>query len=243
MGKIKPTTITTPRIVQPRAYGATWLWLAFLVALSLWSWQVFRLGEHSGGLDAAERDRVEASLKQRVEELEKQKMALTAQAARFERAAQIDREAAEQVQGEVKSLQQERSELKREVAFLKALVSGEASEELQLESPVLVQGNGGGYHFEVKLSKRSDDPGTVTGRVVIKVVGKSGGAEKKLDMKMLTDGKRTNIGIKFKNYQKLKTDIKLPEGFDPSKIEVAVQPNGNVYKAFEQVYDWKLSDA
>jgi hypothetical protein len=243
MGKIKPSTITTPRIVQPRAYGATWLWAVFLVALSLWSWQVFLLGEHSGGLDAAQRDKVEASLQQRVDDLEKQKMALTAQAARFERAAQIDREAAEQVKGEVKSLQEERAALKREVAFLKALVSGEASEELAFESPKLMLVDGRDYRFEVTLSKRSEDAGTVSGRVVIKVVGNSDGVEKQLDMSALTDGKRTNIGIKFKNYQKLKTDLKLPEGFDPSRIEVAVQPNGNVYKAFEQAFDWKVSDA
>ena len=243
MAKIKPTRVTTPRIVQPRTHSALWLWLLFLVALSLWSWQVFRLGEHSGGLDAAKRDSIEASLRQRVDDLEKQKMALTAQAARFERAAQIDRQAADQVQGEVRSLQEERAALKREVAFLKALVSGEASEELKLEAPKLVLVDGRDYRFEVTLAKRSDDDGTVSGRVIIKVAGKSEGAEKKLDMETLTDGKRTNIGIKFKNFQKLKTELRLPEGFDPSAIEVAVEPNGNVYKAFEQTYDWKVSDA
>ncbi|MCB1772522.1 MAG: hypothetical protein KDI88_02815 [Gammaproteobacteria bacterium] len=243
MAKIKPTIITTPRIVQPRRHGALWLWLLFLVALSLWSWQVFRLGENSGGFDGAKRDSIEASLNQRIEDLEKQKMALTAQAARFERAAQIDREAAEQVKGEVRSLQEERATLKREVAFLKALVSGEASEELKLEAPKLVLVDGREYRFEVTLAKRAEGDDTVSGRVVIHVIGKSEGAEKKLDMEALTDGKRTNIGIRFRNFQKLKTDLKLPEGFDPSKIEVAVEPNGNVYKAFEQAYDWNVSDA
>ncbi len=31
----------------------------------------------------------------------------------------------------------------------------------------------------------------------------------------LTDGKRSNIGIRFKSFQKLKTDLNCPRGFEP----------------------------
>ncbi len=67
---------------------------------------------------------VEDELQQRIDELEEERDALRASAARFERAGQIDRAAADGVQSEVKALQDERAELKREVALLKPWFPG-----------------------------------------------------------------------------------------------------------------------
>jgi hypothetical protein len=243
MSKVKPTRIVTPRIIQPRSGGWTWLWLAFLAAFSFWTWQVYEFGQQRGGYSATQRDAAEDALLARIDDLEKQKIALTARAARYERAGQIDRAAAEEVKAEVRELQEERAALKREVAFLTSLVSGGGTEELLLDAPRLVETGERSFRFEVTLKKRSEDSNTVSGRVLIKVLGKAGDKQQRLEMTEFTDGKRSNIGIRFKNFQKLKTDLKLPEGFDPIKIEVAVQPTGNQFKSLEQAYDWKLSDA
>jgi hypothetical protein len=241
MSKVKPRKVTTPRIVQPQQ-GWPWIWLVFLAALSLWSWQVFEFGQRNGGFHAVEREAVEDQLRARIAELEKANMALTARAARFERASQIDRAAAVKVQDEVRSLQEERATLRREVAFLKTLVSGEASEELALDEPSLTTTDDGDYFFEVTLSKASEEESTVSGRVMINVLGETANGGKTLSMEEFTEGRRTNIGIKFRNFQRLKTEIALPEGFEPSTIEIAVQPNGNVFKPFRHTYPWKISD-
>lgn len=243
MGKLKPTRIVTPRIVQPgEGGGRGWIWLLFLVALGAWSWQVFEFGRQRAGLDSGARDQVEDSLYERIAALEDERDALRRAAARFERSGQIDRAAADGVKAEVKSLQAERAELKREVAFLKTLVSG-GSSKLALDDSRLVDAGDGRYRFEVTLSKQSDDGKTVAGQAVIRVKGRQGGIDKTLDMKTITDGRRTNIGIKFKNFQKLKTEIKVPPDFEPATIEVSVLPEGKQFKSFEQVYDWVVSDA
>ena len=239
MTKVKPTRIVTPRIVQPGGAGKGWLWLFFLVALAAWSWQVFDFGRQRGGLDSAQRDRVEAELRAAVRELEQERDALRAAKARFERAGQIDRAAADGVKSEVRMLQEERAELRREVAFLKSLVSG-AGESLLLDGESLSEVGERSYQFEVTLSKRGEDPDTVTGQALISVSGQAEGVERTLDLEALTDGRRTNIGIKFKNFQKLKTEIQLPEGFEPRSIEVAVQPEGKKFKSFAQSFDWRL---
>jgi hypothetical protein len=41
----------------------------------------------------------------------------------------------------------------------------------------------------------------------------------------------------------LTTDLSLPKGFEPAKIEVAVKPEGKSFRSFEQSFDWKPSDA
>jgi hypothetical protein len=236
MAKIKPTEVITPKIVERRVNP--WPWILAVALLALWTWQVLAFGERQGGHAAGAAAARENQLESRIAALEKEKVELTAHAARLERASQIDRAAVESIKGEVTALQEERAALKREVAFMKALVSGEATEELWLEKPRLRDAGDGRFVFDVTLTKPPDDDGTVTGRVVIEVIGKAGGKTERVDMKSLTQGSRTNIGIRFKNYQRLSTDMVLPEDFQPEQIEVAVEPSGDVYKAFKKLYDW-----
>jgi len=146
------------------------------------------------------------------------------------------------VKGEVKALQDERAELKREVAFLKSLVSGENG-KLALDDDSLVADGERRFQFEVTLSKMTADDKTVAGDVVIRVKGMQGAVEKTLDMKTITEGRRSKIGIRFRNFQKLKTEIVLPEDFEPTTIEVRVVPTGKHFKTFEQAYDWRVSSA
>ena len=242
MGKIKATRIVTPRIVESRSGWRPWLWVALLVFLAAWSWQVYEFGRAQASLDAGMRDPSLTDPLQRIAELEQERDALRASAARLERAGQIDRAAADSVQAEIRALQEERAELKREVAFLRRLVSGGDS-KLVLDGHSLTVLDKMAYRFEVTLSKQTEDEDTINGYAVISVTGQLNGVEKTLDMQTLTNGRRSNIGIRFKNFQRLTTDISLPEGFEPAKIGVAVKPDGKGFRSFQQSFDWKPSDA
>ncbi len=242
MGKIKPTRVITPRIVQPGEGGRPWLGTLLLIILALWSWQVFEFGrKHAAPAGSGQRDQLEESLQQRIRELEEERDALRADVARFEGAGQIDRAAADDIQSEVKAIQEQRAELKREIGLLKSLVSG-GDDKLMLGDANLTEIDGGSYRFEVTLSKRIDDQETVSGQVVLSVTGRLGGEDKILDMQALTGGSLSNIGIRFRNFQKLTTDLQLPAGFEPAAIQVSVRPDGQGFKSFDQVFDWKTSD-
>ena len=243
MGKKKPTRIITPRIVQPgEGGGRPWLWLLFLLGLGVWTWQVFEFGRQRAGFDVGHWGEREQSMQQRIEDLEEERDELRAAAARFERAGQIDRAAAEGVQAEIKALQDERAELKREVALLESLVSG-SKDTLTLSVFGLRTGDELNFQFEVTLSKRSESEDTVSGQVTVEVTGDLAGERHILDMNQLTDGSRSSIGIRFKSFQKLKADLQLPEGFEPDSLKVLVSPDDEKFKSFEQVYDWKVDGA
>lgn len=244
MGKVKPTRIVTPRIVQPDERGPKpWLWLLLLFVLALWSWQVYEFGRQGGAFQiAAPANTVEYGLRERIAELEEEREVLLAAAERFERMGEVERTAAEAVKSQVKALQTERAELKREVAFLKSLVAG-GGRRLVLNDQSLSALGEGIYRFEVTLAKRTDDQETVSGQVVISVRGRSENGPTVLDMGSLTEGRRSTIGIRFKSFQRLKTDIRLPTGFEPESIQVAVKPDGKDFESFERAFDWKPSDA
>lgn len=234
--------IPTPRIVQPGDRSRGWLWILVAVTLGAWSWQVFEFGRHQAGFSVNERNHAVKALERRIAELEQERDALRADAARFERAGQIDRAAADGVQAEIRSLQDERAELKREVAFLKSLVSGE-EHQLALTDHRLAEIDERAYRFEVTLSKSSDKEGMVEGDVVVSVRGEAEGLLRTLDMETLTDGRRSRIGIKFKNFQKLSADLRLPEGFEPTEVLVEVKPRVEGFGAFQQSFAWSLTDA
>jgi hypothetical protein len=242
MTKVRPSRVATPRIVQPGERSRPLVWLLVLVVLGAWTWQVFEFGRQQAGFSVTASNAREDELAERIVELEAERAELLSTAARFERAGQIDRAAVDGVQTQVKALQDERAELKREVAFLKTLVSGE-EHKLALAEPTLVELGERAYRFEITLSKGSDKAGTVQGEAILSVKGRTKSGEKVLDMKTLTDGRRSRIGIKFKNFQKIKADLKLPDGFEPAEIVVAVKPGSKGFKAFEKSYDWQVSDA
>jgi hypothetical protein len=244
MARVKPTRVTTPRIVQPgEGGGRTWLWLLLLIGLAAWSWQVYEFGRQRAGFHSDKRNRVEVELKQRIRELEEDRDAMRASAAKFERAGQIDRAAADGVQAEIRALQEERAELKRELALLKSLVSDGGQQLLVLGDFSLTRLDDLSYRFEVTLSKRADDQELVSGEVTIGVNGQTDGEETFIGMSELTEGKRTNFGIRFKSFQKLKADLHLPEEFDPVSLVVKVEPEGKKFQSFEQAYDWKVPGA
>lgn len=243
MARVKAGRVASPRIVQPGERTRPWLWILLLLALGAWSWQVFEFGQQRAGYDSGARDVVEDQLRQQIAELEAERDRLRAESARHERAGQIDRAAAQGVRSEVQALQDERADLKREVAFLKTLVSGGGDSKLGLGQDSLVALGEDSYRFEVTLSKRTADTKTVSGQVSLTVTGEMDGKPKTLDMKALTQGKRSNIGIRFKNFQKLKSEFRLPKGFVPASIGVTVKPEGKSFKSFEQTYDWKAADA
>jgi hypothetical protein len=154
----------------------------------------------------------------------------------------IDRAAAEGVQAEIKALQDERAELKREVALLESLVSG-SKDTLTLSDFGLRTSDELNFQFEVTLSKRTESEDTVSGQVTVELSGDLAGERQILDMNQLTDGSRSSIGIRFKSFQKLKADLQLPEGFEPDSLKVLVSPDDKKFKSFEQVYDWKVEGA
>lgn len=242
MGKGKPTTVASPRIIQPGEGRRIWPWVLLFVVLCAWTWQVFEFGRQQAGFSVTKSNAREGELATRIAELEAERDELRSAAARFERAGQIDRAAVDGVQEQVKVLQDERAALKREVAFLKTLVSGE-EHKLALAKPTLVALGERAYRFEVTLSKGSENGGTVQGEAIFSVKGRTDAGDKTLDMEALTEGRRARIGIKFKNFQKLSAEITLPEGFQPAEIVVGVKPGGKGFKAFETSFDWQVSDA
>lgn len=234
--RVRPV-VTAPRIVQPGGHARTWLLTVVLVLVIALAWQAFDYGRKRAGFDLPQHLATESQLRQRVQQLEQERDQLRMQEARFQRAAQIDQAAMAAVQTDLKNLQQQRAELRRQVALLKSLVSGDATSPKLVGVKLQKLGDGGHYRFAFSLTNRTLNGKRITGQAAIQVVGQSQGKPVTLTASDLgVDNKQLRLG--FKNYQKITGDMTLPSGFVPSELQIDVASSAKQFKAFKQVFHW-----
>ena len=121
MARVKGPRIKAPKIVEPGRRLVLWLTLGALILLIGWTWFAYDFGRQDAGFHSAAAGDRQQRLRAKIRALEKERVQLLLTAANHQRASQIDRDAARRVQQDIKSLQDERAELKRQVAFLKGL--------------------------------------------------------------------------------------------------------------------------
>lgn len=228
----------TPKIIEPGERHPLLLLLLVLSLMAMVGWYAYDFGQRRAGYFAHESEAQKVQLKQQLKSLGEECDKQRELAARYQRASQIDRLAAEQVREEMKTLQQERSDLRKKVAFLDSLISGEMA-ALQVSQVKLERrGDGNTYGFSFMISKRAKDDVRVTGKVGLKVSGKLQGKQTTLTPEKL--GLNDVLKMGFRHFQKFEGTLKLPDGFDPGELIVVGQPEGKKIKRFEQRIKWQL---
>lgn len=238
MAKIKPDRIGTPRIVQSEARPSVWVWGLLLIALGLWSWQVYEYGRTFVGHDLAARADIEGDLRRQIAELERERDELRFMSARYERASQIDREATQAVHAEIRSLENERADLEQELAMLRERLSGGESkfEIADYSLRKLEPENRYRYAFTVSRMVKSNEK--IEGRVIIRVAGELQGKSTELSLADLADDGTEVHKLGFRHFQKVEGELKLPPEFVPNAMIIDVEPKATEFKPFSQTFDW-----
>lgn len=228
----------TPRIVQPSGRRPLLVLLLVVLVASVVGWFTFDYGQRKAGYFASRSDARTQGLEQRLEELGKECDQQRELAARYQRASQIDRMAADQVREELKTLQQQRAKLQQKVAFLQSLISGEVTVLQVSQMEVARDGEGRTYRYSFLVSKRAKSDAKVTGKVELQVVGQQEGKEITLKSDKLGLSEPLTMGFKY--FQKFEGKLQLPAEFVPSELVVIGQPKGKKFKRFEQRIKWQF---
>lgn len=231
----------TPQIVQPGNHArlSLWLLLLLLVAGGALAWKMFDFGRYQAGFDAEARDTEIALLKDRVRSLQAERDSLQQKATRFERAAQIDREAVKATQEQLRVLQDERAKLQKEAAFLKSLVSGDLTMLQVTDFHLHKDPQGNRFTYKFTVSKRAKGNHKVRGHVALGVRGQNKGKAVTLSAKELGI-KSKSLVMGFSFFQQFEGELRLPVGFIPKSLVISVRPNGKKFKSFDHSVDWQL---
>lgn len=218
------------------------LLVMLLVVLVLAGWALFEYGRFSAGYDSIEVTQEHQVLLSHVKDLDEQIEKLREEKAVLERAAQIERKAYDELDTTLKVLQAEILELKEELAFYRGIVSPRQSAEgLHLQRFKLeANGQPRGYRYKVILTQVLKNDITARGSIQLSIAGRQGGDAKVLGLRDVTDKQVRELEYRFKYFQNLEGDIQLPEGFQPLRVTVSVQPRNsrNDQKTIEKTFDW-----
>jgi hypothetical protein len=212
---------------SPLRARLAWLVLALVVCTALWL--VYTYGQRRGGYDASEAQRQIAMLELRVAQFKQENGALREKAARLENAALVDRHAYSDVEADLRALQGEIYDLKKQLGFYQRVVAADTDregpriEDIKLMS---VEGQPGHYRYRLTLVQAAKRGKAVKGAVQLRIDGMSDGRPKALTLKTLSGGKTESLLFAFKYFQNLDGEFLLPEGFEPGFLWVQLQVKG-----------------
>ena len=223
---------------RPMRNGLIYTVLAVLITATIAG--AFEFGRIRAGFDASESERARERADQEIEVLTVQNRELRERIALLERSSEIDREAREQVQNNLSSMQDEVLELREELAFYRGIVSPEdAQAGLRIQSfKVSNPSDSDLYRYRLVLIQAIKHDRRASGRVEVTVHGVRDGEPVSIPLRELVTGDMDEISYSFKYFQDFEGDMRVPAGFEPLRVDVAVLPGGRATDAVRRTIDW-----
>lgn len=153
--------------------------------------------------------------------------------ARFQLSAEVDRQAGEELRKQVFGLRDEKAALQRDVEVYRILTSKKSTNPMGISFGIFSVSAlaDNKKQFKLVVQKLAEGDDDFSGQLRVLVVGQKDGAETKISLhelvvsKIETEPLAENIPLNFKFFQNIDTEIVLPDGFVPVRVELAVKSN------------------
>ena len=214
----------------------------FFVAMVLFilgaSWSMYELGQMQAGYNTLEALQKQLALNDRIDALTNENQALHEQVTLLERTQAVDREAADEASNNLKQLQDEILELREEADFYRGIISpADRQAGLGVQSfKVSASGTEGLYHYELVMTQVLANERVVSGEVKLAVQGAQDQMPMTLSFNELSPNNSVSDNFRFRYFQKMEGDIRLPEGFVPRNVQVELTPAGR--KPVSKSFSW-----
>ena len=170
----------------------------------------------------------------------------------LELAADIDRQAALELQETIKQLRDESADLGKEVTLYKSLMAPSSLERgLQIaDFELTVSDQPGAFDYRLLLTQVAQRRNWVEGRVSVSVAGTGAvqggagnegeeGSQQVLPLTELGHDGKYPLSYRFRYFQDLSGTVSLPDGFQPLRIVVSADPKGRG-DTLERTFDWQV---
>lgn len=205
-----------------------------LAALLFGAWGVWRVLVPAAGDPRAELARTERQLGEAQVELEGERQ----KNATLSRSDQISRDANRELQGALAVRDEEIAGLRADVAFYERLVGSTAQRRgLNVHAIRMEPQSERAWHFNATLTRNLDRQVISEGELTLSIEGSREGRLQTLEWEHLRQQpEAAGVGFSFRYFQQVRGDIFLPEGFEPVRINVSLDPQSG--PALEQSFTW-----
>ncbi len=150
---------------------------------------------------------------------------------KYQVSAEVDRQAGEDVRKKVLDLREENAALQRDIDVLRIMTSDKNKNPKGISFGIFSVSSLPDNKHQLKLvvQKLAEGDDEFTGQLRFMVVGQRDGQETKISLHELavvkadTEPMTESIPLNFKFFQNLETEIVLPAGFTPVRVELAVK--------------------
>ncbi len=206
--------------------------LALLIAIDYGQWKSIASAMVSTG--------EKRSLLKEVIALRRENETLAYDNARLRRAAEIAAHARQENHAQLVSLQSQVAALGSEIEFYRDVVgateidAGPRVNGIQIRA---LEGDGR-YAYKLVMTHVSKDDRTAEGTLQVDVRGEIKGQRKALEFADIVESGPGALGFKFKHFHLFEGTLKMPAGFVPRQIHLAVREQSRRNRTHEETYDW-----
>ena len=175
------------------------------------------------------------------DELNEKNKELDRELSKLKRIASVDTKTSISLQNEIKSLQAEVFNLRKELTFYKGIITASSyARGLNIQ----------GLHIESTHDEKS-----FIYKLVLTNIGKSDSiAEVTVDMSLegsdesgpriissdkMNFGQKVNRRIKIRNFERIEGSFNIPDGFDPLRVLVDLQQHDRSKSSIHRVFEWR----
>lgn len=225
-------SISAPRLaVRPHVpWYVRWaIALPFLLVAALLVGWAYDAGMALAGFHRGEAEQEITRLRENVLQLEEKNAEQVRQIAVHERQAQMQQAAADEVQEQVATLQEENGRLREDLSFFQSLpLTAGRDAELSIHNVKLEPGSlPGEYHCRMLLVQGVQRQGRVfQGNLQMVVNGEQGGQKVVLQFPPPDAAEVATQQLNFKYYQRVERTFRLPEGMQIDSVQIRVFEKG-----------------
>jgi len=230
--KVKGSPVYRMKVVPHRPLKNALIVLALLalIGAALTVAYSYALSQASSErLSPQEAQELRAQLEKLTQEASESKREL----AKYQLSAEVDRQAGEELRKQVFSLRDEKAAMQRDVEVYRILTSNKSTNPMGISFGIFSVSAlaDNKKQFKLVVQKLAEGDDDFSGNLQVFVVGQKEGAETKISLHELVVSKvgvepmTENIPLNFKFFQNIDTEVVLPEGFIPVRVELAVKSN------------------
>lgn len=230
---------TSEMIVKPRVSPRIKLTLAIVAAAVFLATlgAIYNYGLNTAGFKRFVASKKQEQLQNQIEQLKQANRELTAALARAERTLQMDQAAYQELDHSLKESSREIVKLREELNFYRNIISppnkksGVRIQSLNIDKTE----DKNTYRYKLVLIQALKHDRTVRGRARFEIVGMQAG---KSTVLKFPAANQKPIDVKFRYFQDVEGEIRLPQNFEPRQIKASVTTTGRGSQTVEQVYNW-----
>lgn len=230
MAKVKGSPVYRLKLVPHRPLKSALIALLSIALVLAAVVAAYRYAEYKASIERLSPAEAKA-LRGQLDVMTTESAELRRELATYQLSAEVDRKAGEELRQRVMELREEKAALQRDIDVYRIMTSKKNSNPKGISFGVFSVSptTDNKHQFKLVIQKLAEGDDDFVGDLTATVVGQQEGKERRFSLHELAvnqgESMAATIPLNFKFFQNIDTEILMPDGFTPDRLELAVKSN------------------